>query len=86
MTFRADGEEQGQNFEISSGRPHQAFNETTVGTIMPSDAKSSVRGNPPRRLPKRRQVQPAIVQIMLTTADSAQLWPGRNTYGWALRI
>jgi hypothetical protein len=22
---------------------------------------------------------PAIVQIMLTTADSAQLWPGRNT-------
>jgi len=25
------------------------------------------------------KVQPATIQIMLTTADSAQLWPGRNT-------
>jgi len=50
----------------------------TVGTIMPLSEKLGPR-HPPRRLPKRRQVQPAIVQIMVTTADSAQLWPGRNT-------
>jgi hypothetical protein len=25
------------------------------------------------------KVQPASIQIMLTTADSVQLWPGRNT-------
>src|SRR5215467_8093607 len=38
---------------------------------MPSNAKSSVRrALLARRLPKRRQAQPAIIQIMLTTADA----------------
>jgi hypothetical protein len=70
----------GPNFEISGGGPHgphQALNEMTVDNAL--YPKSSVRRPLLDGCQSAVKVQPTSVQIMLTTADSAQVWPGRNT-------
>jgi hypothetical protein len=68
----------GPNFEISGPHgPHQALNEMTVDNAL--YPKSLGRRPLLEGCQSAVKLPPAILQIMLTTADSAQLWPGRNT-------